>query len=201
MKINSINRNLAARLKMLEEDVSDDSLIAIRGCINIKELVDYDVSASVMQLAICKILADDYYDVLSSMGQPLAAYYQNKFLVISQRLEEVTEKNRCKDDVRLSYGDVAFLICMLHDYLPAFQNSCDPQISSWSLIIQEVMEMLSQQIGYDYEAVLEHCLKKRKRIDPENDIGGDGLSQAYFKAKREQAYKEKQKEKNNHHKK
>lgn len=204
MKIESINENLAAKLRQLTNSKSnpaEGTLITIHGCINIRELKDYDVSASAMQLAMCGVLAEDYHNVLGSMIHPLAGYYQDRFLAISRKLAEITEGNTTDEGkLRLSYKDIAFLICMLHDYLPAFQGSEVSQIASWAPRIQETIETLSQQTEYDYEAVMEKCNKGQEKAEPENDIGGDGLSQAYFKAKREQAYKEKQKqekEKNN----
>lgn len=179
--MNRIKEPVAEKLRFLGSREGKDKPIAIHGCVNIKTYADYQVSVNTTQLALCGILAKDYCTTLASIRPPLAGYYQDKFQTISQKLLPFAEAEPSETELRLSYKDIAFLICMLHDYLPAFQDSKDPELAVWVPQIQNVTEQLSKQVEYDYEAVMERCRKRKNKQEAETNIGADGLSQVFRK--------------------
>ena len=89
-------------------------------------------------------------------------------------------------DVRLSYGDLVLIVSMLRDYVKGLDVIKGENDIHWQAYYRkkfmDMSEKISSQIGYDYDAALEKCIKKQKK---EGDIGEDALILSLKKSIRE----------------
>mgnify|MGYP000097511260 CR=1 FL=1 len=86
----------------------------------------------------------------------------------------------CDYVVSCSYGDVVLIICMLHDYVKTLDEVKRDDIQYQAYYRGKFLEMadrLAEQIGYDYEAALERCKKKRQR-ESDSDVGEEAMALA-----------------------
>ncbi len=86
-------------------------------------------------------------------------------------------------DVRLSYGDLVLIVSMIRDYVRGLDEVKQDDIQ-WQAYYRnkfwDMAEKISDQIGYDYDAALQKCLKKQEK---ESDVGEDALILALKKQK------------------
>jgi len=93
--------------------------------------------------------------------------------------------------VSCSHGDLILIIAMLHDYIKILDEFKEDDITYQAYYrgrFQHIADHLAEQIGYDYNAALEKCAKKKEKED-KDDIGGEAFELAYKKAVREQKAK------------
>ncbi len=85
-------------------------------------------------------------------------------------------------EVRLSYGDLTLIVAMIRDYVRGLDEVKQDDIQ-WQAYYRnkfwDMAEKISDQIGYDYDAALQKCLKKQEK---ESDVGEDALILALKKA-------------------
>ncbi len=84
----------------------------------------------------------------------------------------------CDYAVSCSYGDIVLIICMLHDYIRLLDEVKVEDIQYQAYYRKKfikIADRLSEQIGYDYDMVLEKCKKKLAKKEQSDDVGQDAI--------------------------
>lgn len=81
-------------------------------------------------------------------------------------------------EVTCPYGDITMIIAMLHDYIKALDEVKGEDIEYQAYYRKRFAKMadrLSEQIGYDYDAMVRKCEKKLAKQEKDNDIGEEAM--------------------------
>lgn len=106
--------------------------------------------------------------------------------VVNTRSKPISEYK-----VRLAYGELTLIIAMLRDYVKELdERRADGTIGINPLEydvyyrpkFMNMAERISKQIGYDYDAQVEKCIKKLSKTN-NSDIGEDALTLTAKKGK------------------
>ena len=120
-----------------------------------------------------------------------------------------TELSICFEDLEgprkidTCYGDICKIVNALRDYARMLRMVC----GEWDLQgyhravyelhadkLEEISKKYQAGIGYDYDQAVERCRKKREKQRRDDDVGGEAMAMAYFKAQRTAQAKERKKE-------
>lgn len=133
---------------------------------------------------------------------------QETFEPFFSQLIEIEELGRelliCFNDlgvprkIKTCYGDIRKIVDSLMDYARLLEKVCE----QWDLPcfhraiykqrveeLREIARKYQDGIGYDYEAVLRKCQKKRAKKQHNDDVGGEAMVLGYNKAQRMAAKK------------
>ena len=145
-------------------------MVRIKGAYNVKvsPVEEYDVACSREDLAFAASLIPAYIGILDGVRKDVhyKVYYRSRFLEIKGRLKEAANSG----EISLSYYNIVFVICMLRDDLTWQDKAPCGQEKMRSLA-----DLLSKQIGYDYDAAMEKCRKKADKED-KDDIGEEAMA-------------------------
>lgn len=94
-------------------------------------------------------------------------------------------------EIRTCYGDICKIVNALRDYSRMLAMVCD----TWGLHgfhrikyefhaekLREIADKLQAGIGYDYDAAMERCEKRKEKKRREEDVGGEALAMGLLKA-------------------
>ena len=94
-------------------------------------------------------------------------------------------------EIRTCYGDICKTVNALRDYSKMLTMVCD----TWDLHgfhratyefqagkLREIADKLQAGIGYDYDAAMEQCEKRKKKKHREEDVGGEAMAMGLLKA-------------------
>ena len=120
-----------------------------------------------------------------------------------------TELSICFEDLEgprkidTCYDDICKIVNALRDYARMLRMVC----GEWDLQgyhravyelhadkLEEISKKYQAGIGYDYDQAVERCRKKREKQRRDDDVGGEAMAMAYFKAQRMAQAKERKKE-------
>lgn len=138
---------------------------------------------------------------ISNGQQPLNLPYEKYEPVISRPLEldaldvEVTLSVfdiHGDHEIRTCYGDIRKIVDALRDYSRLLEMVCDDwDLGGFHLALyqyyaeayRELAGKLQAGIGYDYDATMAKCQKKRGKKQRNEDVGGEALAMGYLKGK------------------
>ncbi len=89
-------------------------------------------------------------------------------------------KLMCDYAVSCSYGDLILIICMLRDYVKLLDEHKGGDITYQAYYRKRflhIADKFSEQVGYDYDAAIEKCIKKMAKED-KSDVGEDAMALA-----------------------
>lgn len=94
-------------------------------------------------------------------------------------------------EIRTCYGDICKIVNALRDYSRMLAMVCD----AWDLHgfhrikyefhaekLREIADKLQAGIGYDYDAAMERCEKRKEKKRREEDVGGEAMAMGLLKA-------------------
>lgn len=94
-------------------------------------------------------------------------------------------------EIRTCYGDICKTVNALRDYSKLLTMVCD----TWDLHgfhrikyefyaekLREIADKLQAGIGYDYDAAMEQCEKRKGKKHREEDTGGEAMAMGLLKA-------------------
>lgn len=103
-------------------------------------------------------------------------------------------------EIKTCYGDICKIVNALRDYCKLLEMVCD----DWNLVgfhrasyelqaetLREIAGKFQAGIGYDYDAAIAKCQKKRGKKPRNEDVGGEALAMGYLKGKQMAAAKAK----------
>ncbi len=148
---------------------------------------------------------------INSEQQPLNLPYEKYEPIISRPVEQdalgVEVTLRVFDihgdhEINTCYGDICKIVNALRDYSRLLEMVCD----EWGLEgfhratyeyhaekLREIAGKYQAGIGYDYDAAMEKCKKKRGKKQRNEDVGGEAIEMMLLKSKREAESKAKKK--------
>ena len=144
MNIQRIIDTLALNLETIKNAYPKlgEQIVSIRRCIDTTTCTELNVTTTRGVLLICQYLIEDYSIVLQQLHPSIRNYYINRFQCIYKNMQDES-LNQKQSTVSMAYRDIVFVICMLHDYLPALQTS-NLKHKDWLInIIQDAADNLS----------------------------------------------------------
>ena len=95
-------------------------------------------------------------------------------------------------EIRTCYGDICKTVNALRDYSKMLTMVCD----TWDLHgfhratyefqagkLREIADKLQAGIGYDYDAAVEQCEKRKKKKHRDEEVGGEAMTMGLLKAR------------------
>ena len=96
-------------------------------------------------------------------------------------------------EIKTCYGDICKIVNALRDYSKMLRMVCD----EWGLqgfhratyehhadVLEKISKKFQMGIGYDYDAAVEKCHRKRAKKSHQDDIGEEAMVLAFRKSQR-----------------